>query len=79
MLKTAQLRYNGVGYGLRNAGSGWDVILGDDIIAENIPTAGEAKEFCKNDSLDSRHNEYRREPYLNFSEDSFNKNCGPKD
>lgn len=77
MLKTALLRYNGVCYGLRNTGAGWDIIQGDDIIAENIPTARKAREFCENDSLDSRHDEHRLDTYN--SEDTFNKNCGPKD
>lgn len=88
MLKTAQLRFNGLAYGLRNCGDGWDVIFNDEIIEEGISSAQEARKFCKSHSENSDYDymRYNYGQYCSFInktraeiEETFNRNCGPKD
>jgi hypothetical protein len=88
MLKTAQLRFNGLTYGLRNYGDGWDVIFNDEIIEEGISSAQEARKFCKSHSENSDYDHLRHNytAYCSFTgktpteiEKAFNRNCGPKD
>lgn len=88
MIKTAQLRFNGLAYGLRNCGDGWDVIFNDEIIEEGISSAQEARSFCKSHSENSDY-DHLRYSYAAYSsltgktvakiEETFNRNCGPKD
>ena len=88
MLKTAQLRFNGLSYGLRNVGDGWDVIFNDEIMEEGISSAKEAISFCKAHSKNTKydHLRYDYSKYCDFTgqeaeeiEARFNRNCGPKD
>lgn len=79
MLKTAQLRFHGLSYGLRNVGDGWDVIFNDELIEEGISSAKEAISFCKAHSVNKEYDALRHPLYLNDDTDAFNRACGPKD
>ena len=88
LIKTAQLRFNGLSYGLRNCDDGWIVIFNDEIIKEGINSARDAEEFCKShsESSDYDHLRYNYTSYCAFTgktqteiEKAFNRNCGPKD
>jgi len=83
MIKTAQLRFNGLSYGMRKMNNEWTIIFNDEIIKEGIKSAEEVIKFCEEHSKNPQYDNLRYPCYKDeereYVDETFNRNCGPKD
>ena len=60
MLKTGQIRRNGLAYGIRSIGDGIDIFTPhDDLLEEGVASLSEAIKLIEDDSRDTMYDDVR--------------------